>query len=128
MNHAIIDPRDGQTLLVAARTGHLGPTIFRSNDRGRTFHEATRPPAFPKHDAKERTVSHTFALTPAHASEPGVWYAGTSPEGLFRSEDAGETWEPVAGFTSASTRAHHRRPGWTGRRRTRPMATSCTAS
>src|SRR5262249_31517 len=35
---------------------------------------------------------------PGHASEPHAWYAGTSPEGLFRSEDAGDTWEPVAGF------------------------------
>jgi photosystem II stability/assembly factor-like uncharacterized protein len=27
-----------------------------------------------------------------------VWYAGSSPAGLFRSEDAGEHWQPVAGF------------------------------
>lgn len=27
-----------------------------------------------------------------------MWYAGTSPQGLFRSEDAGDTWEEVRGF------------------------------
>jgi photosystem II stability/assembly factor-like uncharacterized protein len=43
-------------------------------------------------------VDHTFWLTPGHASEPGVWYAGTSPHGLFRSEDGGATWAPVAGL------------------------------
>jgi photosystem II stability/assembly factor-like uncharacterized protein len=43
-------------------------------------------------------VNHVFWLTPGHASEPGVWYAGTSPQGLFRSDDHGETWAPVAGF------------------------------
>ncbi len=37
-------------------------------------------------------------LTPGHVSEPDVWYAGTSPAGLFRSEDAGQHWQPVAGF------------------------------
>jgi hypothetical protein len=32
-----LDPRDGRTLLAAAKTGHLGPTIFRSTDFGRTL-------------------------------------------------------------------------------------------
>ncbi len=95
-----LDPRDGKTLLAAAKTGHLGPTIFRSTDFGRTWKEAARPPAFAKapEGQKGRTVDHTFWLTPGHAREPGVWYAGTSPQGLFRSEDGGVTWEPVAGL------------------------------
>jgi photosystem II stability/assembly factor-like uncharacterized protein len=96
INHLVLDPRDGKTLIAAASTGHLGPTIFRSTDLGKTWKEATRPPAFPKAEdgSKGRTVKHTFWLTPAHASEPNVWYAGTSPQGLFRSEDAGMSWEP----------------------------------
>jgi hypothetical protein len=32
IRHGQLDPRDGQTLLAAARTGHLGPTVFRSED------------------------------------------------------------------------------------------------
>ena len=48
ISHLVLDPRDGQTLLAAARTGHLGPTVFRSTDFGRTWTEATRPPAFAK--------------------------------------------------------------------------------
>ena len=32
-----VDPRDGKTMLAAARTGHLGPTVFRSQDNGRTW-------------------------------------------------------------------------------------------
>ena len=39
-----------------------------------------------------------FWLTPGHADEPGVWYAGGSPQGLFRSEDGGDTWDPVDGW------------------------------
>ena len=99
-SHAVLDPRDRRTLLAAVKTGHLGPTIFRSGNFGRSWQEAARPPAFPKAADGEtgRSVDHTFWLTPGHASEPGTWYAGTSPQGLFRSEDGGATWEGVAGL------------------------------
>ena len=100
IHHLVLDPRDGKTLLAAASTGHLGPTIFRSTDLGRSWQEATRPPAFAKVPEgkidpaiKPRTVKHTFWLTPGHADEPGVWYAGTSPQGLFKSQDGGVTWD-----------------------------------
>ncbi|HJQ57466.1 MAG TPA: exo-alpha-sialidase [Vineibacter sp.] len=100
IHHVVLDPRDGRTLLAAAKTGHLGPTVFRSDDLGKTWAEAARPPQFPKaaEGAKPRAVDHVFWLTPGHAGEPGVWYAGTSPQGLFRSEDGGRSWDGVAGF------------------------------
>jgi hypothetical protein len=43
VNHVVLDPRDRRTLLAAAKTGHLGPTLFRSTDLGRTWKEAKRP-------------------------------------------------------------------------------------
>jgi len=100
INHMVLDPRDGKTLLAAASTGHLGPTIFRSTDLGKNWKEAARPPAFRKapEGEKGRTVNHTFWLTPAHGNEPDVWYAGTSPQGLFRSEDGGVSWEAFSGL------------------------------
>jgi len=100
INHALLDPRDGRTLLAAARTGHLGPTVFRSLDAGNSWQEADRPPAFDKAQPgeKARVVSHTFWLSPGHASEPGVWYAGSSPQALWVSEDSGATWGSVRGF------------------------------
>jgi hypothetical protein len=100
VHHLVLDPRDAETLLASASTGHLGPTLFRSRDLGRTWEESRRPPAFAKADAAQapRAVNHIFWLTPGHASEPGVWYAGTSPHGLFRSEDSGETWAPCVGL------------------------------
>jgi hypothetical protein len=111
VHHAIVDPRDQRTLLVALRTGHLGPTVFGSTDFGATWQESTRPPAFskPKDARRSTTVEQVFWLTPGHASEPGVWYAGTSPEGLFRSEDAGATWQPVSGWND-----HPKWLEWTG--------------
>jgi photosystem II stability/assembly factor-like uncharacterized protein len=100
IHHIVQDPRDPGVLLMAAKTGHLGPTVFRSSDRGRTWHEAAAPPAFRKAADGEtpRAVAKVFWLTPGHASQHGSWYAGTSPAGLFRSDDGGNRWQPVAGF------------------------------
>ena len=111
MNHLVLDPRDGKTLLAAAKTGHLGPTIFRSTNLGRTWKEAARPPAFAPaaNGDAGRSVDHTFWLTPAHSDEPNVWYAGTSPQGLFRSEDGGVTWAP---FSSVNDDPQYRK--WMG--------------
>ncbi len=109
VSHVVRDPRDGQTLVAGARTGHLGPTVFRSLDTGDTWHEAKRPPAFRKARAGEekRAVEHVFWLTPGHPSEPLTWYCGTIPDGFFESPDGGLTWRPVAGFNDAPGRS-----GW----------------
>lgn len=97
VHHVMQDPRDPRVVLIAAKTGHLGPTLFRSGNGGKTFKEVTRPPAFASQpEGFGRSVDHTFWLTPAHANEPGVWYAGTSPQGLFRSDDGGQTWSPFS--------------------------------
>jgi hypothetical protein len=92
-----LDSRDGHTLLAAAKTGHLGPTIYRSANLGRTWKEAQQPPAFarPTNELPARAVDHTFWLTEGHASERDTWYAGTSPQGLFRSTDGGNSWVPL---------------------------------
>jgi hypothetical protein len=99
VSHLQLDPRDGRTLLAAARTGHLGPTVFRSSDLGRSWKEARQPPAFaaPTNGLPARSVDHTFWLAPGHAGERDSWYAGTSPQGLFRSEDGGASWAPLPG-------------------------------
>jgi hypothetical protein len=98
ISHVQCDPRDGRTLLAAAKTGHLGPTIFRSTNLGRSWKEAQQPPAFANTNdtLPGRSVDHSFWLTPGHASETGSWYAGTSPQGLFHSQDGGGTWQPLA--------------------------------
>jgi len=111
IHHLVQDSRNRRLLLMAARTGHLGPTIFRSTDFGRTWKEASKPPAFPKAPEGEtgRVLDHVFWLTPGHSSEPLSWYAGSSPQGLFRSDDGGDTWEGVSGFNN-----HRMYFEWTG--------------
>ena len=100
VHHLVLDPRDGRTMLMATRTGHLGPTVLRSTNRGRSWVEIKEPPAFAKVPEGEtgRAVDHVFWLSPGLPSQPGVWWAGTSPQGLFRSEDGGITWTEVVGF------------------------------
>jgi hypothetical protein len=102
VNHAVLDPRDRRTLLAAVKAGHLGPTVFRSEDGGRSWKEAGTPPAFPKaaDPSLGMSVSHVFWLTPGHASQPQRWYAGTSPQGLFVSDDGGRNWKGVEGFNA----------------------------
>jgi hypothetical protein len=109
IHHFVQDPRAPKRMLIAAKTGHLGPTVYHSWDGGRKWKEATRPPAFLKAGEGERAlaVGHVFWLTPGHVSQPGVWYAGTSPQGLFRTEDHGDTWESVEGFNK-----HPKRDAW----------------
>lgn len=101
--HLVADPRDEKIVLIAAKTGHLGPTVFRSLDAGNTWKEASAAPAFTKvpEGEKGRAVDLIFWLSPGHPSEPGVWYAGTSPPGIFRTEDNGDTWAPVSGFNES---------------------------
>src|SRR5437764_13145262 len=81
--HVVLDPRDGRTMLVATRTGHLGPTVFRSTDLGASWTEASKPPAFAPGERLGRSLRAVFWLTPGHRDEPGVWFAGGSPQGLF---------------------------------------------
>jgi hypothetical protein len=99
IQHAVVDPRDGQTVLAAVRTGHLGPTVMRSVDGGSSWAEASKPPAFAAGDRLGRSLKVVFWLSPGHRDEPGTWYAGgASPQGLFRSDDGGDTWAPVSGW------------------------------
>lgn len=111
IHHVVQDPRGEGTILASVKTGHLGPTVQRSTDGGRTWTESKQPPKFktpeqyagsplPEDDPrrKGRTVDHVFFLAPGHASTPGRWYAGTSGIGLFRSDDDGLTWNAVETF------------------------------
>lgn len=117
INHAVVDPRDQKTILVAMRTGHLGPTIYRSTNGGKKWEEQTTAlpkfkagEAIPGHpEKKPRVVEHIFWIEPGAPSEKGVWYAGTSPAGLFRSSDNGSTWEPVSGWND-----HPKMAEWIG--------------
>jgi photosystem II stability/assembly factor-like uncharacterized protein len=96
--HVVLDPRNGTRMVMAARAGHLGPTVFFSDDLGASWTEASRPPAFRAGEELGRSLDAVFWLTPGHERQPGVWYAGGSPQGLFVSRDGGNTWDPHDGW------------------------------
>lgn len=100
IDHIMNDPRDPKRWLMGCKSGHLGPTVYRSEDGGKTWIEAEKPPMFPKAEEGQegKSVQDVFWLTPGHASQPGTWYAGAIPIGLFKTTDHGATWEPVSGF------------------------------
>lgn len=99
VSHYVADPRSPGVQMMSVGSGHLGPSVFFSTDFGSSWQEAKTPPAFSAEpNGVERSVDHVFWLTPGHASEPGCWYAGTSPQGLFKSVDGGDTWQEVLGF------------------------------
>ena len=95
--HAVKDPRSPR-ILIGVSTGHLGPTVFGSDDGGLTWTEALRPPAFRTGELLARSLTSVFWLTPGLIDQPGVWFAGGSPQGLFTTTDGGVTWEPVDGW------------------------------
>jgi hypothetical protein len=57
ISHVVLDPRDRRTLLAAAKTGHLGPTVFRSTNFGRTWKAPSPRPPRVKRAAPSTTPS-----------------------------------------------------------------------
>ncbi len=84
-------------LFAAADSPHWGPTLFHSDDMGRTWNEPGEAPvAFPKETGA--SLVRIWQIQAAGASAPGVVYAGVEPHALFRSEDGGITFSLVEGL------------------------------
>jgi hypothetical protein len=92
-------------ILVSATSEHWGPSVFHSDDLGATWTE-------PEHGAMTfpadtgASLARAWALQPS-PSEPDVVWAGTEPQGLFRSEDRGAHFEMVRALWD-----HPHRPDW----------------
>jgi hypothetical protein len=102
---AIDTRRDATRLLVGTMSSHLGPQVFRSDDLGKTWDETPNGAIrFPEDSGTALERVWQLALPP---EDPDVVYAGTEPQGLFRSEDRGETFEVVRGLLD-----HPHRKDW----------------
>lgn len=88
--------------MAAVEPGSGRPTIQVSTDRGRTWTTPVRPPALarPPAGSRGRFLDRVTALVPGSRDAPGVWYAGTAYQGLFRTNNRGETWRRVRGLES----------------------------
>ncbi|MEN3585865.1 MULTISPECIES: WD40/YVTN/BNR-like repeat-containing protein [unclassified Streptomyces] len=84
-------------------SAHWGPSVFHSDDLGRTWKEPDRPPVrFPEDTGA--SLERVWQLHPS-ATDPDVVYAGTEPAALYRSEDRGETFELVRALWEHPTRS-----------------------
>ncbi|MBL8301072.1 MAG: exo-alpha-sialidase [Rhodanobacteraceae bacterium] len=96
---ALADTRDGRWY-AALNLGHFGVKLQRSEDRGASWREVAVP-AYPAGemlstgDGKPPVAAGLrllWSLEPGGSEEPGRLWAGTIPGGLFRSDDAAESW------------------------------------
>jgi hypothetical protein len=92
-------------VLVSAHSEHWGPGLCHSDDLGATWVEPDDGAiAFPS--ATGAALARAWALVPS-PSEPDVVWAGSEPQGLFRSTDRGEHFEFVQPLWD-----HPHRPDW----------------
>jgi photosystem II stability/assembly factor-like uncharacterized protein len=101
-----IDTRGATPRLLASATSeHWGPSVFHSDDLGATWVEPDEGAvAFPADT--DATLERVWQLHPS-PSEPGVVWAGSEPQGLFRSDDGGEHFSFVRALWD-----HPHRPEW----------------
>jgi BNR/Asp-box repeat len=99
MSHVIADPETG---IIYGGGGNewFGPAVWKSGDLGASWTHSSEGLAYA---AGEQPIKTVWSLAPNR----GRLYAGVEPAGLFVSDDAGKSWEHVAGL-----RDHPSRPDW----------------
>jgi photosystem II stability/assembly factor-like uncharacterized protein len=103
-----VDPTDPNIVYVAAATGG----VWKTTDGGNNW--------TPYGDAMESMVMNTIAIDPNNRNilyaSSGEWSTGFFGRGVFRSEDAGVTWAPVAAHAGNWTGWHNNNDTlWSGR-------------
>ena len=101
------DQRGGRPrTLVGAQSNHWGSTIRLSDDFGASWTGPERQAIrFPEESGL--SLAQVWQIAPGVAYGQDVVFAGVEPAALFRSGDAGESWEPVKGLLE-----HEHRPKW----------------
>jgi len=93
---ALIDTRGTPRLYASSCNSFFGMKVLRSTDLGKSFQETKSAPAFPKEDG--RALANIWSLE-AGANRNDLW-CGVEPASLFRSRDAGDSWEMVPGISN----------------------------
>jgi hypothetical protein len=98
-------PGGGPRLLVGVRSEHWGPTVAHSDDLGATWEESEKAAVrFP--EGTDAALGRVWQLQ-GDPVRPGRVWAGCEPTSLWRSDDAGESFELVRGLWD-----HPHRPQW----------------
>lgn len=99
-----VDPKNAANVYLMAGTAYLNAgksAILRSTDYGRTFDIIDTTAQFKVHgNGMGRGNGERLQVDPGDSK---VLYAGTRRDGLFKSTDAGATWNRLAGFPVTAT-------------------------
>jgi hypothetical protein len=98
VSQVMVDPRNGHWY-AALRLGHFGVKLHTSSDQGAHWTEL-KAPAFPPkpqdgpmaEDSTPWNVEMIWSLAAGSADQPHTLWAGCMPAGLFKSDDAGQSW------------------------------------
>ena len=93
--HAV---KDDSSIFAAANHAVYGATVQRSEDGGKTW-ERSEGLGLPEDTGL--TLEKTWHVEPGHGDT--LWL-GAAPGALFRSDDRGESWEPVLSLIQHETR------------------------
>ena len=93
---ALVDARGTPRLYASSCNAFFGMKVLRSTDLGKSFKETKSAPAFPADDG--RALANIWSLE-AGDKRNELW-CGVEPAALFRSRDAGDTWEMVPGLSN----------------------------
>ncbi len=74
--------------------------VYRSSDRGKTFVKTSLAKTYMDANAGEKSIGRKIAIDPVN---PDVVFFGTPRSGLFRSIDAGATWQAVTSVPLATS-------------------------
>jgi hypothetical protein len=93
---ALIDRRRTPRLFASSCNAFFGMKVLVSTDLGKKFKETKSAPSFPKEDG--RALANIWSIQ-AGADKKEL-LCGVEPAALFRSSDAGDSWEMVPGISN----------------------------
>jgi hypothetical protein len=113
--HVKASPADPQRLYASQSSGWFGQVLQRSSDGGKTWEAAGNdfkydgtPGTHTWYDGSPHPweFKRVWHLEPSR-HDPDTVYAGVEDAALFKSTDAGQTWNELSGL-----RTHESAPGW----------------
>lgn len=100
----VLPPADGSPLVAALNLGHFGVKLHASDDAGATWREIAVPQYPPQPEGAAGPPWKLVQVWSLQRSGRTLW-AGTLPGGLFRSDDAGASWQFVEALWQQPGRA-----------------------
>jgi len=96
INHVIADAASG-AIYAGGGNEWFGPAVWKSSDLGKSWSHSSEGLAYAE---GQDPIKSVWCVTRGN----GSLYAGVEPAGLFRSDDAGETWSHIEGLQKHPSR------------------------